>query len=132
MIPSPNGRRVFHGRTGVREAVFCQTPPPLIFQPRGEEDRPLQFPTSDPPFDVSRRVASAITILSAKDETRVLTIAGLDEMTGVFQAGDIVRGGLSLENRYHFVRAARLLVTIPPANDRLVRRRVEFDPAAGR
>jgi hypothetical protein len=132
MIPSADGRRACHGWTGVREAVFRQTPPPLIFQPRGEEDRPLQFPTTDPRFDVSLRVADAITILRAKDGTRVLTFAGLDEMTGVIQTGDIVRGGISMENRYHLAPAARLLVTILPANDRLVLRRVEFDPAAGR
>ena len=61
-----------------------------------------------------------------------MTVAGLDEMTGVLQQGDIVRDGISLENRYYIVPAAKLLVTIPPTNDRLVLRRVEIDPVAGR
>jgi hypothetical protein len=53
-------------------------------------------------------------------------------MTGVLQVTDIVRDGISLENRYHFVPAARLLVTISPSNDRLVLRRLEVGLAPGR
>jgi WD40 repeat protein len=132
MIPSPDGRRVFHGKTGIRDAVFLETPMLARPQPRLDDGRLLRFPTTDPRFDFSLRAADTITIVRASDGTRLVTVAGLDEMTGVLQQGNIVRDGISLENRYHFVPAARLLVTIPPTNDRLVLRRLEVGVAGAR
>jgi hypothetical protein len=132
MIPSPDGRRVFHGKTGVRDAVFLQTPLKLRGTRQLDDERLLRFPTTDPRFDISLRAADTITLLGAQDGTRLLTVSDLDEMTGVIAPGDIVRDGISLENRYHFVPAAKLLATIPPTNDRLVLRRLEVDPAVGR
>jgi len=130
MIPSPDGRRVFHGKTGIRDAVFIETP----IDPRGlwqfDNDGLLRFPTTDPRFDFSLRAADTITLIRAANGTRIVTVVGLDEMTGALQQGNIVKDGISLENRYHFVPAAKLLVTIPPTNDRLVLRRLEIDPAA--
>lgn len=132
MIPSPDGQRVFHGRTGVRGAVFLESPVQDRLKRRLDEESPLRLPTTDPRFDISLRAADTITLLSARDGTRLLTVAGLDEMTDALQPGDIVRDGISLENRYHLVPAAKLLVTIPPTNDRLVLRRLEIDPASAR
>jgi hypothetical protein len=132
MIPSPDGRRVFHGKTGIRDAVFYETPIHSRGGQRPVEERPLRFPTTDPRFDITLRAADTITLLRAEDGTRLLAVAGLDEMAGVLQQGDIIRDGISLENRYHFVPAARLLVTIPATNDRLALRRLEIGPAAGR
>ncbi len=132
MIPSSDGRRVIDGRTGVREAVFLETPFGARARLMPEEQRLLRFPTTDPRLDISLRAADAITVLRAGDGTRFLTVVGLGEMAGVLQKGDIVRDGISLENRYHLVPAAKLLVTIPPTNDRLVLRRLDIPPAAGR
>ena len=120
------------GKPGTRDAVFLETPIQARTQPRLDEGRPLRFPTTDPRFDISLLAADTITVLRAEDGTRLLTVTGLDEMSGVLQQGDIVRNGISLENRYHIVPAARSLVTIPPTNDRLVLRRLEMEPAAGR
>ena len=132
IIPSPDGRRVFHGKTGIRDAVFLETPMIARTKPHLDDDPLLRFPTTDPRFDFSLRAADTITVLRAEDGTKLLTVADLDEMTGVLQQNDIVRDGISLENRYHFVPAAKLLVTIPPTNDRLVLRRLEIDAAAMR
>jgi S1-C subfamily serine protease len=132
MIPSPDGRRVFHGNTGIRDAVFLETPPPVLFGPPPIVERELRFPTTDARFDFSLRAADTIAILRAQDGTRLFSVAGLDEMTGVLQPNAIVKDGISLENRYHVVPAANLLVTIPPPNNRLVLRRLEIQPAAGR
>ena len=132
IIPSPDGRRVFHGKTGIRDAVFLETPMIARTKPHLDDDPLLRFPTTDPRFDFSLRAADTITVLRPEDGTKLLTVADLDEMTGVLQQNDIVRDGISLENRYHFVPAAKLLVTIPPTNDRLVLRRLEIDAAAMR
>ncbi len=113
MIPSPDGRRVFHGRTGIRDAVFFETPFQLRGRQPAREESLLRLPSADPRLDISLRTADTITLLGAEDGTRLLTVGGLDEMAGVLQQGDIVRDGISLENRYHLVPAARLLVTIP-------------------
>jgi S1-C subfamily serine protease len=128
MIPSTDGRRVFHGNTGIRDAVFLETPlsPRALWQV--DDERMLRFPTTDAGFDISLRAADTITLLRTADGTRISAVTGLDEMTGALQQGDIVRDGISLENRYHIVPAAKLLVTIPPTNDRLVVRRLEIEP----
>lgn len=132
MIPNPDGKRIFHGKTGVRDAVFLETPEHLSNQLPDASDLPIRFPTTDPRFDVSYRSADTIAILRAKDGSRVLTVTGLDEMTGVIKPPEpnIVKDGVSLENRYHVVPAAKLLVTIPAANDRLVLRRLDLEPVA--
>jgi hypothetical protein len=131
MIPSPDGRRVFHGKTGIRDAVFVETP---LFPPDRRQldtDGVLRFPTTDPRFDISLRAADTITLLRAADGTRISTVTGLDEMNGTLQQGDIVRDGISLENRYHIVPTAKLLMTSPPTNDRLVLRRLDVEIKKG-
>jgi len=127
MIPSPDGRRVFHAKTGIRDAVFLETPLSPRAPRRIDDEGMLRLPTTDPRFDISLRAADTITLLRAADGTRILTVTALDEMNGALQQGDIVRDGISLENRYHVVPAGRLLVTIPPTNDRLVLRRLDIE-----
>jgi hypothetical protein len=42
---------------------------------------------TDPRFDISLRTAETITLRRAEDGARLLTVAGLDEMTGVLRKG---------------------------------------------
>ena len=132
VIPSPDGRRVFLGKSGIRDAVFFETPLFPRPGPRADDERLRRFPSTDSRWDISLREADTITLLRAQDGTGLLTVSGLDEMTDVLREEDIVMNGISLENRYHFVPAAKLLVTIPATNDRLVMRRLETDPAGSR
>ena len=69
MIPSPDGRRVFHGQTGIRDAVFVQTPAYPPGQPQPDDERLLRFPTTDPRFDISLRAADTITFLRVAPTT---------------------------------------------------------------
>jgi len=68
------------------------------------------------------------SIHSAGDGARLLTIPALEEMTG-FSDRDWFSERLMVEKRFHFIPAAKLLITIPPKNDRLVLRRVDIDAA---
>jgi hypothetical protein len=101
----------------------------------------LTVPTADPAYYLVLEQApfwryrsydptGAVTasLHSSGDATRLLTIPALAEMTG-FKVEDWYSGRLGVDNRFHYVPAARLLITIPPTNDRLVLRRVETEPA---
>ena len=130
MLPAPDGEHVFGGKSGIRDAIFLGTPSRDPTALRLSEPTPQQFPTTDGRFGISVRTGDMITLFRVADYAKVMVVTGLDEMTGILQRDSIVRDGISLENRYHFVPAAKLLVTIPQSNDRLVLRRLEMPATA--
>ncbi len=73
---------------------------------------------------------ASVSIHSAGDGARLLTIPTLAEMTTP-SARDPSPPGITAEKRFHFLPAVKLLITIPPSNDRLVLRRVDIDAAVG-
>jgi hypothetical protein len=66
-------------------------------------------------------------IHAAGDGSRLFTIHGLDEMALSVKMSDWFHDDLTIEKRFHFVPAAKLLITVPPSNDRLVLRHLDVD-----
>src|SRR5262249_51479188 len=62
-----------------------------------------------------------------KSGRNVAELPRMDEMEGQFAIG--FQKGFSLDQRYICIPQAKLLVTIPSANDRLVLRKIEVDAA---
>ncbi len=132
LVPGPDGRTVFTGRSGRLDAAG---------QPVGRAGAPpsgapvAAVPTPDPSYFltvegsavVSQPVRASIHVAGSGD--RLVTVHGLDEMADVFKDEIRVKDDFTLEKRFHFVPAARLLVTIPPSNDRLVLRRLDLEQA---
>jgi hypothetical protein len=71
------------------------------------------------------------SIHAAGDGARLLTMPALQEMTG-FPAAKWYSERLTVDKRIHFIPDAKLLITIPPTNDRLVLRRIDIDAAIDR
>ncbi len=70
-----------------------------------------------------------VAIHAAGDGSRLFTIHGLDEMALSVKMSEWFYDDLTIEKRFHFVPAAKLLITVPPSNDRLVLRHVDVDDA---
>jgi hypothetical protein len=73
--------------------------------------------------------------IHAADGTRLVTVHGLDEMP--IDTNDEVRAALAkseltLDQRFHLIPAAHLLITIPVENDRLLLRRLDLDEVLNR
>jgi hypothetical protein len=66
------------------------------------------------------------------DDTPLLTVHGLDEMALHVKMSAWFYDDLTIDNRFHFVPAAQLLITIPPSNDRLVVRHLDVEEALDR
>ena len=71
--------------------------------------------------------AVTATIHAAGDGSRLLTIHGLDEMALHLKMSAWFHDDLTIDKRFHFVPAAKLFITIPPSNDRLVLRHLNVD-----
>jgi len=85
------------------------------------------FPSPDAVYSLILRGAGSIWLRLALDNTRLLTITGLDEMIGIPGPDQsLATDRISVEKRFHLVPAAKLLVTIPTTNDRLVLRRLDI------
>jgi hypothetical protein len=61
-----------------------------------------------------------LEVYSAASDSRLFVVNGLDEMQ------DLKNNELTLVQRYHLIPSARLMVTIPVENDRLVVRRLDI------
>jgi hypothetical protein len=87
------------------------------------------IPSADPRYYLEFRARlGAVDELDIKDRTgtRLVTVSGLDEMRHVRW----LRTGPTdpmLDSRFRFIPSARLLITIPPDQGRLVLRRIDLD-----
>jgi hypothetical protein len=75
---------------------------------------------------------ATVAIHAAGDGSRLFTIHGLDEMALSVKMSEWFHDDLTIEKRFYFVPAAKLFITVPPSNDRLVLRHVDFDDALDR
>ncbi|WP_406695291.1 serine protease [Singulisphaera sp. Ch08] len=145
--PGADDRTIFTGALGrldgLGKPIGDALDPPWA---KAREDQPwevLTVPSADPAYYLVLEQAPyrrnnykptgpvVASVHSAGDATRLLTIPTLQEMTG-FKVEDWYSGRIGVDQRFHYVPAARLLITIPPTNDRLVLRRVDIEPAIDR
>jgi hypothetical protein len=139
LAPGPDGLTIFTGLGGRRGAEGRPVD--------GSDSRPppsseMTVPSSDPAYYLSvgrltdarpNNAAPALTAsVYSADGTRLLTIAGLDEMNAL--QGPVSRelNDFSEEKRFYLVPAACLLITIPLSNDRLFLRKLDIDMAIDR
>jgi hypothetical protein len=91
----------------------------------------LYLPTTDPAYFLVFS-ADAVTVRASGDGSVLCTLHGLEALYNT--SPDLRTGGtdFSFEKRFHLVPSAKLLVTIPRSDDRLVLRRIDLDAAIGR
>ena len=70
-----------------------------------------------------------VSVRASSDGARVLTAYGFDEMATADRSESFLPDDFTIDKRFHFVPAARLLITIPLENDRLVLRRLDIEDA---
>ena len=137
VAPGPDGRTVYTGLAG-------------RLDPSGTtigtvEPSDLTIPTSDPlyyltiaglngslpnqPRPVAKPGSVTASIHATGDGARLLTVLGLDEMAGLDRNDLFATTNFTIDDRFHLVPAANLLITIPPENDRLVMRRLDLGEA---
>ena len=80
--------------------------------------------------ETARRGHVNVSVHQAGDGRRLLVAADLDEMDELQVQPKA--GELTTEKRFRYIPAARLLVTIPPEDDRLVLRRLDLEESLGR
>ncbi len=140
LAPGPDGRTVYTGRGGPLSAEGK----PLS----GSDQRPpasaeVTIPSQDPAyyltvtgFNRPRHLAGpqpriTASVHVAGDGARLLTVFDLDEMAPSGAEESTIEGDFTVDKRFHLVPAARLLITVPPTNDRLVLRRLDIEKALG-
>jgi S1-C subfamily serine protease len=140
LIPGVDGKSVFTSRSGIiTEPKFPhaaltepKSPRDLLTQTYVPPDEPM-FPSPDPAYSLSLRGGGSIAIRLTRDNSPLLTITGLAEMVGLTGRDEsLIYDRISVEKRFHLVPAARLLVTIPTSNDRLVLRRLDIGDSLAR
>jgi WD40 repeat protein len=125
LIPGADSRAVFTFRHGILPDPRSpgDIHPGVPYVPPEEP----MFPSPEPVYSLSLRGGGSISIRLTRDNTRLLNITGLDEMVGLPGPDQsLVHDRISVEKRFHLVPAAKLLVTIPRSNDRLVLRRLDI------
>jgi hypothetical protein len=154
LAPGPDGRTVYSGLTGRLDADLQpkaatgmpQPTLPVVTMPSsdpsyylsisGLPDAVTQYdrPYTPKPYKAEGPVTASVH--AAGDGLRLLTIHGLDEMAFEIKAEDLlkVKGeffqiDFTLDKRFYLVPQARLLVTVPWTNDRLVLRHLDIDEA---
>ncbi len=131
LAPGPDGHTVYTGQRGPLDSEG---------KPVGRAERlpgssPVPertVPSPDPAFyltingprtptrgGVVQTGSVSASVHLAGSGTRLLTALGLDEMAGAGPNESWLQDDFSVEKRFHLVPAADLLITVPPANDRL-------------
>jgi hypothetical protein len=148
-VPGADGRMLFTGSGSRLDAGG--KPVGRFERPASVGSRAMLIPSTDSAYylaveglpmiafdpNATPMAASAVTasVHASGDGSRLATIHGLDEMTAAGTREHWHHDDFTPEQRFHFIPAAHLLITIPPSNDRLVLRRVEIgemlDGAAG-
>ncbi len=140
LAPGPDGRTVYTGRGGPLSAEGkpvsgTDSHPPALAE--------LTIPSSDPAYYLSvtgfnepqnrRGQPTKITasVHAAGDGAKLLTVFDLDEMSDPNGNQSLIDGDFTIEKHFQLVPAARLLITVPPTNDRLVLRRLDINKVLG-
>jgi len=125
LIPAAVGRSYFKGwgRFDLAGSALASFPDPasiVAVLPAHDPSYYLLVRSIAPHAPVDNTALIVVEVYSAASDRRLFDVTGLDEMggpTGVELAPDA---------RYHLIPAARLLVTLPPENDRLLVRRLDI------
>lgn len=132
LAPGPDGRTLFTGRSGRRDAEGKP-----VGRPGGApENRPgMTIPSQDLSFYLAVEETPdpenpvKVSVHVAADDARLVSVHGLGEMRGAVKDESGARDDFTIDKRFHFLPDAHLLVTIPASNDRLVLRRLDLDAA---
>jgi hypothetical protein len=145
LAPGPDGQTVYTGLGGRRDADGKPVSGSELDARSINPPEPA-IPSPDPAFYLSIRglgpsglpyrpgpaipgapVAGPVVAASvhAVDGAKLLTVAGLNEMRGA-NALENNADDFTIDKRFHLVPAAKLLITVPPSNDRLVLRRLDI------
>jgi hypothetical protein len=126
-LPGPDGR--LHFRYGA--ALFDAALRPVV---AAFEKDSVALPTEDPRFFLvlhsEAKNADRVTIYTAADRRPVVTVHGLECTTAsqLFTNWGLFQG----EPRLRFLPSAKVLLTLPETNDRVVLRRLDLDEALKR
>jgi WD40 repeat protein/S1-C subfamily serine protease len=139
LAPGPDGRTILTGRGGIRDASGK-----ALMGPKGPSSPEMLVPAISSPFflgirgltpanvpNQARRVVATIHLAPAGEGP--LAIIDFDEMqeSGTGNSAD-ARGDLTIDQRFLWLPAADLLITIPAARDRLFLRRLDLRGAIDR
>ena len=132
LAPGPDGQTVYTGSSGRLDAEGKAIGRSVTSEAKPSE---TTIPSPDPSYYLTvesepnppRPVKVSVHV--AGSGTRLLTVYDLDEMSGAVAGESGIKDDFTLEKRFHFLPAARLLITIPPTNDRLILRRLDVDQA---
>jgi len=130
LIPGTDGKTVFTSHAGIITDLI--SPGNVLASSNMRPFDPM-FPSPDAVYSLILRGAGSIWLRLALDNTRLLTITDLEEMVGIPGPDQsLATDRISVEKRFHLVPAAKLLVTIPTTNDRLVLRRLDIGESLAR
>jgi Putative Ig domain len=97
-----------------------------------------QIPSADPAYYLSvvgfstpwNSTRGPVRVsVHAADGSYLLTVRDLDEMEGPVPTSAGASSNFTSEKRYHFIPSAKLLITVPFSNDRVVLRRLDIEKA---
>jgi hypothetical protein len=137
LCPGPDGRTVYTARRGPLDPDGKPLAGGLP-EHSANAGYIVTIPTTDPAFYLmieglgSRppgRPAAGVSasVHLAGKGTRLFTLSrALEEMGGMANSESFLPDDFTIEKRFYLVPAANLLITIPPANDRLVLRRLDI------
>jgi S1-C subfamily serine protease len=137
VVPAPDGQTLLTGYGGRRRIDGSELSPTPRPCPSAETLIPAldtyyinvhgfthtALPSAGP-------ISATLHLLS--NDAEIVTIREMPEMAGTSRQAGGHPDGLVVDKRFHFIPAARLFITIPPTNDRLVLRRLDIDQAIAR
>ncbi len=146
LAPGCDGQTVFTGSGGRLDTEG--KPQARSDSPRAETAAEMTIPTSDALYYLSIGGLPAalpearhpspppggvtLAVHATGDGARLLSVTGLSEMAGLDRHDLFIESDFTIDKRFHLVQAAKLLITIPASNDRLVLRRLDLDAALNR
>src|SRR5262249_45753647 len=125
VVPGPDGRLVYTFR-----GLFTQEARPVG---RGGRDRPCCLPAQQGDYSLGFRLANPFNYNEGRGNRASVHMVG-DEQPIVVMPPDLMLGidlwartGIPADQRVHFIPGARVFVTIPGSNDRLVLHRFDVE-----
>jgi WD40 repeat protein len=134
VVPSADGESLFTAQYGVLNRDGQAPDPRQVVQPR-DQSRVL-IPSADPRYhleihgrlDTARRVGSVVDVaIKDRSGTPLATVSRLDEMSDLPWDARTGPADPLFDRRFLLIPSARLLITIPPAQGRLVLRRIDLE-----
>jgi WD40 repeat protein/S1-C subfamily serine protease len=140
LAPGPDGRTVYTGLEGVRDSEGK----PVGQAPTGPRGSNLMIPSPDPAYYLgvggigaprpgnpgSGTEKTHATVYKAGQGDALFDVNDLEEMSSGATDEYWIKNDFTIDKRFHLIAAAKLLITIPFANDRLVLRRLDVEKSA--